>query len=59
MTTTKAHRVGDATVVKILERALEEIEAGDLYPDKATVPTAVAETLAALRARHPVAICAV
>jgi glyoxylase-like metal-dependent hydrolase (beta-lactamase superfamily II) len=44
MATTRAHRVGDATVIKILELALEHTEGGDLYPDQANVPTAVEET---------------
>jgi glyoxylase-like metal-dependent hydrolase (beta-lactamase superfamily II) len=44
MATTRAHRVGDATVIKILELAIEDFEAGDLYPDQANVPIAVEET---------------
>ena len=44
MATTKSHRVGDATVIKILELALEYTEAGDLYPDQANLSTAVEET---------------
>jgi hypothetical protein len=32
MATIRAHLVGDATVIKILELALEYTEGGDLYP---------------------------
>jgi hypothetical protein len=44
MATIRAHRVGDAMVIKILELALEGTEAGDLYSDQANLPTAVEET---------------
>ena len=37
------HRVGDATVIKIPELALDGVEAGVLYPDQANDPTAVVE----------------
>jgi hypothetical protein len=37
------HRVGDATVIKIPELALDAVEAGFLYPDQANDPTAAAE----------------
>ena len=43
MTTTRAHRVGDATVIKIPELALDAVEAGVLYPDQANDPTAAVE----------------
>jgi hypothetical protein len=43
MATTRAHRVGDATVIKIPELALDAVEAGALYPDQANDPTAVEE----------------
>jgi hypothetical protein len=37
------HRVGDATVIKIPELALDAVEAGVLYPDQANDPTAAME----------------
>jgi hypothetical protein len=43
MATTRAHRVGDATVIKIPELALDAVEAGVLYPDQANDPTAAVE----------------
>jgi hypothetical protein len=43
MTTTRAHRVGDATVIKIPELALDAVEAGVLYPDQANDPIAAVE----------------
>ena len=43
MATTRAHRVGDATVIKIPELALDAVEAGVLYPDQAGDPTAAVE----------------
>ena len=42
--TTTAHRVGDATVIKIPERALDAAEPGVLYPPQVDAPTAVEET---------------
>jgi glyoxylase-like metal-dependent hydrolase (beta-lactamase superfamily II) len=44
MATMKAHRVGDATVIKIPELALDAAEPGHLYPDQVDVPAAVEET---------------
>ena len=44
MATTKVHRVGDATVIKIPELALDAAEPGVLYPDQVDVPAAVEET---------------
>jgi glyoxylase-like metal-dependent hydrolase (beta-lactamase superfamily II) len=44
MATMKAHRVGDATVIKIPERALDAAEPGVLYPPQVDAPTAVEET---------------
>jgi glyoxylase-like metal-dependent hydrolase (beta-lactamase superfamily II) len=41
---TRVHRVGDATVIKIPELALDATEAGVLYPGQVNVPTAVEET---------------
>src|SRR5215467_10241975 len=38
-----SHRVGDATVIKIPELALDAGEAGVLYPDQANDPTAAVE----------------
>ena len=43
MATTRAHRVGDAVVIKVPELALDAVEAGALYPDQANDPTAVEE----------------
>src|SRR5215831_1789254 len=43
MATTRAHPVGDATVIKIPELALDAVEAGVLYPDQANDPAAVEE----------------
>ena len=43
MATTRAHRVGYATVIKIPELALDAVEAGVLYPDQANDPTAAME----------------
>ena len=43
MATTRAHRVGDATVTKVPELALDAVEAGALYPDQANDPSAVEE----------------
>ena len=43
MATTRAHRVGDATVIKIPELALDAVEAGGLYPGQANDPTAAVE----------------
>ena len=36
-----SHRVGDATVIKIPELALDAVEAGVLYPELANDPTAI------------------
>jgi hypothetical protein len=44
MAATEAHRVGDATVIKIPELALDATEAGVLYPGQINVQTAVEET---------------
>jgi glyoxylase-like metal-dependent hydrolase (beta-lactamase superfamily II) len=44
MDTLKAHRVGDATVVKIAELALDTSDPGFFYPGQANVLTAVEET---------------
>jgi hypothetical protein len=38
-----AHRVGEATVIKVPELALDAVEAGFLYPDQANDPTAAVE----------------
>ena len=38
-----SHRVGDATVIKIPELALDAVEAGVLYPGQANDPTAAVE----------------
>jgi glyoxylase-like metal-dependent hydrolase (beta-lactamase superfamily II) len=46
MATMKAHRVGDATVTKITELALDAAEPGNLYPNQIDVPAAVEETRA-------------
>src|SRR6476619_435659 len=43
MATTRAHRVGDATVIKIPELALDAGEASAYYPDHANDLTAAVE----------------
>ena len=52
MATTRAHRVGDATVIKIPELALDAVEAGVLYPELANDPTAVGEARKLLDGRQ-------
>jgi glyoxylase-like metal-dependent hydrolase (beta-lactamase superfamily II) len=44
MATTKVHRVGDATVIKIPELSLDASDPGFFYPGQVNVPTAVEET---------------
>jgi glyoxylase-like metal-dependent hydrolase (beta-lactamase superfamily II) len=44
MTTTKNHRVGDATVIKIPELALDASDPSFFYPGQVNVPAAVEET---------------
>jgi glyoxylase-like metal-dependent hydrolase (beta-lactamase superfamily II) len=44
MATTKVHRVGDATVIKIRELALDASDPAFFYPGQVNVPTAVEET---------------
>ena len=44
MGTTRVHRVGDATVIKIPELSLDASDPGFFYPGQVNVPTAVQET---------------
>jgi glyoxylase-like metal-dependent hydrolase (beta-lactamase superfamily II) len=44
MATTKVHRVGDATVIKIPELALDASDPAFFYPGQVNVPAAVEET---------------
>jgi hypothetical protein len=44
LATTKVHRVGDATVLKIPELSLDASDPGFFYPGQVNVPTAVEET---------------
>jgi hypothetical protein len=44
MATTKVHRVGDATVIKIPELALDASNPAYFYPGQVDVPAAVEET---------------